>query len=200
MGGLWQLLNSGADTAQSIPLTRFDTAELTTLINTDGFFMQNAQMFDSSLFRISPAESRSMDPQQRILLESCHSVLAVHSAQTSWSIDRDIGLFVGIMNTEDWMVQSNSPYMATGRGGAAAAGRVSFVLDLHGPCCNIETLCSSSLVALDVAYLNILLAQCLACVVSGVNLVLQPRTSIFLSTVGAMSPVGRCAFVLLVCE
>lgn len=65
-----------------------------------GGFVARALHFDAVLFSVPPSEASSMDPQQRILLESAYS--AVHGA--AWRRTTLHGeqwpVFVGIMNTD----------------------------------------------------------------------------------------------------
>ena len=63
----------------------------------------------------------------------------------------DAGVFLGI-ERPDWALAQPptaraSVYAVTGDNVSAAAGRVSFVLGLQGPCSSIDTACASALSA-----------------------------------------------------
>ena len=95
-----------------------------------------------------------MDPQQRLLLE--HAYMALHSASEagwrgSWG-GSDGGVFLGI-ERPDWALAQpasarSSVYGVTGDNVSVAAGRLSFVLGMQGPCSTFDTACSSALAAL----------------------------------------------------
>jgi acyl transferase domain-containing protein len=74
----------------------------------------------------------------------------------------------------------------------AAAGRVSYVLGLHGPSMAIDTACSSSLVATHVACQSLRSKECDLALAGGVNLVLSPLTSVRLARARMLAPDGRC--------
>jgi 3-oxoacyl-(acyl-carrier-protein) synthase len=73
-----------------------------------------------------------------------------------------------------------------------AAGRLSYILGLQGPSLAIDTACSSSLVALALACQSLRAGQSRMALAGGVNLMLSPEPSIYLSKVRALSPQGRC--------
>ena len=89
-----------------------------------------------------------MDPQQRLLLEVGYE--AQHSVDVCREDALNTGIFLGIMNA-DWAARSTerlSVYDATSGAISIAAGRISFVLGMQGPCCSYDTACSSALIAL----------------------------------------------------
>ena len=91
-----------------------------------------------------------MDPQHRLLLEAGY--MATHGAgqRRGELLRRDVGIFVGIMNTDFASIAgSESAYAATGIQVSIASGRLAFALGTQGPCASIDTACSSALVALD---------------------------------------------------
>ena len=84
----------------------------------------------------------------------------------------NVGVFVGIMSTEfrDALQQSNA-FGMTGTGHCFAAGRISYVLGLHGPCASLDSACSSALVAVDTALRDARAGRIDYAVVGGVNLI-----------------------------
>ena len=73
-----------------------------------------------------------------------------------------------------------------------AAGRLSYLLGLHGPSVVLDTACSSSLVAVHLACQSLRLRECDAALAGGVNLILAPEISINFSKSHMMAPDGRC--------
>ena len=92
-----------------------------------------------------------MDPQQRLLLELGYAALHGSSQRRVALMGCDGGVFLGI-ERPDWALAQppaarGSVYAVMGDNVSAAAGRVSFVLGLQGPCSSVDTACSSALAA-----------------------------------------------------
>ncbi len=162
--------------------------------------MDNIGDFDSNFFGISPREAESMDPQQRILLEvSWHAL-----EQAGCTIDSLKGsktsVFAGIATQDYSFVRSRfsdldaiTPYEGTGNALSVATGRISYLLGLTGPSVSVETACSSSLVSLHLAIQSLRTKESDMALAGGVNLILNPATSVVFSKAMLLSPSGRCA-------
>jgi acyl transferase domain-containing protein len=119
------------------------------------------------------------------------------STRASWP-GTATGVFVGISHAD--YAQRLTPaerlaissYLATGNTASTAAGRIAFLLGFTGPCLAVDTACSSSLVALHLACQSLRQRECDVALVAGVNLLVAPESSIFLSKAGALSVDGRC--------
>src|SRR6185369_3011513 len=83
-------------------------------------------------------------------------------------------------------------YAGTGNTPSAAAGRLSYLLGFQGPCMAIDTACSSSLVAIHQAFQSLRVGECDMALSGGVNVILSPAATIFLSKVRALAPDDRC--------
>jgi len=120
-----------------------------------GGFIENAEMFDNTAFGISPAEAHAMDPQQRLLLEMGYKSLHEGGAMRQGIMGGDTGVFLGIERPDWALVQPPSArasvYSVTGDNVSVAAGRISFVLGLQGPCQSFDTACASALTAAHAA-------------------------------------------------
>ena len=117
-----------------------------------GGFVSGAERFDSRLFGISVAEVGAMDPQQQLLLELGYGALHASARRRSLLMGSNSGVFLGI-ERPDWAIAQPpsaraSVYAVTGDNVSAAAGRLSFVLGLHGPCSSVDTACASALSAM----------------------------------------------------
>lgn len=129
-----------------------------------------------------------MDPQQRIILEVIYECLESAGYSISQLRGSSTGFFVGQMS-DDYRemilrdVDCHPQYTATGSARSILANRVSYVFDWKGPSLNIDTACSSSLAALHLAVQSLRSGETDMAVVAGVNLVLNPETFSFLSSV-----------------
>ena len=195
--------SSGADAlAPGLPLARrelalatdgMDLASLEARRVMHGGFLRGAQLFDASAFGLAPQETWCMDPQQRALLEV--GAAALVREEVKGPPPPPVGVFVGI-EIQDFermlALRPTSVFSATGFSLSVASGRLSFSLDLHGPCVAYATACSASLVACHSAHEAWRAARCGSAVAAGVNLILWPAIATMLAKAGMTSPRGRC--------
>ena len=83
-------------------------------------------------------------------------------------------------------------FFGTGVATSVAAGRISFALGLQGPALSIDTACSSSLVGVHLACQSLRSGESEVALAGGVNLILGPWVTIYMSKARALSPTGRC--------
>ena len=108
------------------------------------------------------------------------------------------GVFLGIAGQDfSQLVTGQGPeamhgHVAAGISLAIAAGRLSYVLGLSGPCMSLDTSCSSALVAISLACDSLRAGRSSMALAGGVNLILAPEISIVLSKAGMMAADGRC--------
>ena len=137
-----------------------------------------------------------MDPQQRLLLELGYAALHGSSQRRVTLMGGDGGVLLGIERPEWALAQPplarSSVYAVTGDNVSAAAGRVSFVLGLQGPCLSVDTACSSSLVAAHLGYGGLRSGVCSDAIVCGVNLTLSAYSSGMFKRAGMLAEDGRC--------
>jgi acyl transferase domain-containing protein/acyl-CoA synthetase (AMP-forming)/AMP-acid ligase II/NAD(P)-dependent dehydrogenase (short-subunit alcohol dehydrogenase family)/acyl carrier protein len=190
---LWELLINGIDPVTAVPAERWDVKQF------NGSFTDHPELFDAGFFGISPKEAVSMDPQQRILLET--SFLALQDAGYTLPAIRntDTGVFVGLSHSDYIRAhiyadnpEKIDPYSLTGTISSTAAGRLSYFFDLSGPALVINTACSSSLVAVHYACQSLQSGDCSMALAGGVNLLLTPEPFIALSEIQALAADGRC--------
>eukprot|EP00656_Telonema_subtile_P055640 TRINITY_DN8675_c0_g1_i4.p1 TRINITY_DN8675_c0_g1~~TRINITY_DN8675_c0_g1_i4.p1 ORF type:complete len:1250 (+),score=219.87 TRINITY_DN8675_c0_g1_i4:292-4041(+) len=162
-------------------------------------FVANAEMFDHRVFGMSPAEVRATDPSHRVLLQQVYGAVASAGHSKGALLGSATGMFLGICNVSDWgNVQrddsSRGPgvFGAHGSDGGAAAGRVSYLFGLKGPCMSVNTACSSSLVAVDSARQNLRLGTCERSLVGGVCLHLHASSFVAFCALHALSRDGQC--------
>lgn len=161
--------------------------------------MDRIAEFDADFFGIAPREAESMDPQQRILLEVSWHALEQAGYTMAELKGSKSGVYIGI-GMQDYSalrglggtVETLSPYDGTGNALSVSAGRISYVYGLRGPSMAIETACSSSLVAMHLAIQGLRSGETDMAIAGGVNLVMNPATSIVFSKAMLLSPDGRC--------
>jgi len=201
----WQLLQNGVDAITEIPPERWsldafydpDVSVPGKMTTRYGSFLKDIDRFDPAFFGISPREAISMDPQQRLLLETGWEALENAGQSPEKLLGTQTGVFVGIANSDYFrMVISDlekiDTYASTGGTLSVAAGRISYLLGLHGPAMSVDTACSSSLVAIHLASQSLRQKECNLALVGGVNLTLTPEANINFSKAGMMALDGRC--------
>ncbi len=163
-----------------------------------GAFLSDIRTFDAGFFGISPREAVALDPQQRLLLEVAWEALEHAAISPASLVGSATGVFIGISNADYAARLSRRDrldaggYLATGNTNSTAAGRLSFFFGFRGPCVAIDTACSSSLVAVHQACQSLRRGESEVVLAGGVNLLLNPETTIFLSHGRALSPTGAC--------
>ena len=202
----WELLARGDHAVTGVPSVRWDPAAFEQYLKPEdrprsrfGAFLEDVRGFDAGFFGISPREAATLDPQQRLLLEVAWEALEDAAIIPQSLAGSATGVFVGISSAD--YAQRMSPrerlatrgYIGTGNASSTAAGRVSFVLGLQGPSMSIDTACSSSLVALHLAVRSLRHGECDAALAAGVNVIVNPETTILLSNARALSPRGTCS-------
>ncbi|HEY1576146.1 MAG TPA: type I polyketide synthase [Terracidiphilus sp.] len=201
----WQLLHCGEDAISEIPADRWDADHYYNQdfhapgkMNTRwGGFLDGFDQFDPSFFGISPREASAMDPQQRLLLEVAWEALWDAGIAPDRLGGTSTGVFLGVYGTDYARLllenaRAIGPHTCAGAAHSMASGRISFLLDLHGPSITIDTACSSSLVAVHLACQSLRSGSCRVAVAGGVSLKFRPEHYLCLSKVGMISPDGRC--------
>lgn len=162
-----------------------------------GGFMKEIDKFDPLFFGISPREAQTMDPQQRIFLQTVWKAIEDSGQKVSDLSGTRTGLFVGVATNDYIDVMSRlqvalDGYSASGNSHSVLANRVSFLLNLRGPSAPLDTACSSSLVALHRAIESIHTGSCDMAIVGGVQVMLSPAAYISFSMAGMLSGDGKC--------
>ena len=205
--GFWQLLIEGRDAIlpiarDGLELARFYDPRPGTpgrMMSSWGGFLQDLELFDADFFGISPREAASLDPAQRLLLETAWEALEDAAIDPLTLAGTPVGVFVGqwLSDFESRLFADTTQvdlYATTGSGRYATSGRLSYFLGLTGPSLTLDTACSSSLVAVHLACQSLRSGESSVAVAAGVNVILQPQITIAYSQSGMMAPDGRCKF------
>lgn len=203
----WTLLSEGIDGIQDRPafhsyIDPYYDEDLTKrdVIYTKkgGFLDQHPASFDAEFFRISALEASSMDPQHRLVLEVTWEALENAGIPPSNLAGSNTGVFIGICSNDyAWkLVKKNTReidiYLGSGNAYSPVAGRLSYLLDIHGPSLAIDTACSSSLTSTHVAVNSLRSGECDIAIVGGIQRYLSPEYWMNLCKSRILSPDGQC--------
>src|SRR5260370_1215153 len=136
-----------------------------------------------------------MDPQQGLFLQACwHSIESAGYDARVLSGSK-CGVFVGCAGGEysQWSRQNQlSAQGFTGNAMSILAARISYFLNLQGPCLSIDTACSSSLVAIANACDSLTVGGSDLALAGGVYVMAGPEMHIMTAQAGMLSPEGKC--------
>ncbi|CAM2067521.1 Amino acid adenylation domain-containing protein [Sulfidibacter corallicola] len=140
-----------------------------------GGFLDRIDGFDAQLFKMTPVEARSIDPQERLLLETVWACLE-NAGYTSAELNRlagRVGVFTGSMWSEYQQHAANQGQAAVSFP-SSMANRISHFFGFKGPSIAVNTSCSSAMTALHYACRSIKAGDCKAAIIGGVNLMSHP--------------------------
>ncbi|KAK8101457.1 polyketide synthase [Apiospora kogelbergensis] len=204
----WELLEKGVDAIQDVPKDRWDADALYdpdplvpgTSYCRRGGFLDSIDSFDASFFGITPREASTLDPQQRLMLETSWEALERAGYTLEQLRGSPTGVFIGVSTTAanvgsaaaDGDPASLDGYVSTGLAGGTMSGRVAYSFGLEGPAMTVDTACSASLVATHLACAALRRGECDLALAGGVALLLTPALHIEFSRLRGLSPDGRC--------
>lgn len=157
--------------------------------------LETYDLFDPLFFNISPTEAECMEPQQRVFLQAVWHCIENAGYNPHALSGSQCGVFVGCGPSEYLHVSPERQLSAQGFTGAASsilAGRISYFLNLRGPCVAIETACSSSLVAIANACDSLNAGNSDLALAGGVYVMAGPNMHIMSTQAGMLSVDGRC--------
>ncbi|OCQ18832.1 hypothetical protein A7985_22720 [Pseudoalteromonas luteoviolacea] len=200
----WEALASGQDMIKEVPEERWSSEHYYQASDTPVKGKTNSKWlgaltnydtFDPLFFNLSPKEAMSMDPQQRLFLESCwNSIEDAGYAPQQLSGSR-CGVFVGCASA-GYQLQARELQVSapgfTGDATSILAARIAYFMNLQGPCVSIDTACSSSLVAISQACDSLTNADSDMALAGGVYVMSGPELHLKSAQAGMLSPDGRC--------
>jgi acyl transferase domain-containing protein/threonine dehydrogenase-like Zn-dependent dehydrogenase/short-subunit dehydrogenase/acyl carrier protein len=204
----WEMMLNETDTIGNVPANRWDSKKYYS--NNDarsgkiraqqgGFLTENALEFDSMFFDMSPRESESLDPQQRMLMEVAYEALENAGIPLETVKGSSTGVFVGGFMLDNLVTQTApknqyhiNSHSISGVAMTMLSNRLSYIFDLKGPSLTIDTACSSSLIATHYACQSIWNGESSMAMVGGVNYMLSPESSILMSKGKFLSKHSRC--------
>jgi len=203
---LWRNLREGRET-----ITTFSEAEIRAAgidpsylavpgyVNR-GSVLEAIDQFDAGFFGFSARDAETIDPQQRLFLESAWECLEDAGCDPE-SFPGLIGVFAGSdQSSYLYQIFNNIDLSAYGYGGMMAIGnekdylatQVSYKLNLRGPSLNVQTSCSTSLVTICVACQNLVHGYCDIALAGGVAVSVPQKKGYWYQPGGIVSPDGHC--------
>ena len=191
----WSLLSSGKCAWSDVPPDRFTwtsfyhpNPDINGATNHRGghFLSQDISAFDAGFFGISPSEANSIDPQQRLQLETAYEALENAGVTLDQARGSKTAVYVAIFGRDyDRMMNKDTTdfakYHMTGVGDSIVSNRISYTFDLKGPSMTLDTGCSGGLVALHQACQSLRTEESNMALVGGTNLILSPDSMISMS-------------------
>ncbi|KAI1762632.1 hypothetical protein GGR53DRAFT_500984 [Hypoxylon sp. FL1150] len=201
----WDILEKGKNVVSEIPPWRFDvsrydessTSATRKFGNKYGNFLEDPFQFDAGFFNISPREAKSMDPQQRLILQAALEALedSGYAPDSTRTFQKDsFGVYVGVATGDyvDNLRDNIDVYYSPGTLRAFLSGRISYAFGFHGPSLVVDTACSSSLVGLYQACQALRSGECTAALAGGVNVISSPDMYIGLARAHFLNSTGQC--------
>ena len=179
-GGAWQGVPGDPDAAD--PAYRM------------GSFIKGLDSFDPQFFRVSPKEAWTIDPLQRLLLETSWQAVEDSAIDPERLKGSRGGVYVGLGVSEYRSVIEKSGRAGghLNTAGSVTVGRVAFSLGLEGPAVPLDLACASSLVAVHQAVESLRRGEIDVALVGGVNATLSNGVTGALAESGMLSSQGQC--------
>ncbi|HET9183290.1 MAG TPA: SDR family NAD(P)-dependent oxidoreductase [Candidatus Angelobacter sp.] len=202
----WENLRQGIDSISFLSAEELEPSGVDPAALSDpcyvkaGAFLDKIEFFDASFFGITATEARMMDPQHRVFLQCCWSALE-DAGYNPENYEGAIGLFAGARTSSYLFNLYSNPEVAGAMGAfeiglgndmAFLTSRVSYKLNLRGPCYSVHTACSTSLVAVHLACQSLLIDECQMALAGGVAINVPQKTGYLYKRGGILSPDGRC--------
>jgi len=154
-------------------------------------FLDDIEQFDTVVYNLNDVESRTMDSQQRILLN------AMFKASQSWNYlhRSQCSVYVGLAPNEHSSTTAafceQGVYTATSEAISVGSGRISYMFGLKGPSMTVDTACSASLVASHLSIRGIKACESMCSIIAGA-LIIVKQSCQRLQKAGMLSVSGRC--------
>ena len=201
LDAFWRLLESGADAVTEGRRESGlwsggagDPAAETAAMRWGGF-VEGLDRFDAKFFGIRPIEARTMDPRQRMLLETSWRALEDAGIDPGPLGGSRTGVYAGLTGGSEYrdlIAASGQDDSYLGTAASVALGRIAYTLGLMGPAVPVDATCASSLVAVHQAVAALQQGEVELALAGGVHTALSPSVAKFMAEYGMLSKTGRC--------
>lgn len=204
---LWRALAEGRDLVTEVPPYRWDADAIYDpepgvpgkLASRWGGFIDDVCGFEPGFFGLTEHEAERMDPQSRLLLETACEALEHAGLRPHGLSGSSTGVFAGHTH-DDYLTLTNrdepgrwDAHSVIGTDRSSATGRISYLLGLRGPAVTLDSSGSSSLVAVHLGCQALRTGEVDLALAGGVTLDLTPESAFTTTTMGMLSPTGRCS-------
>ncbi|OOM76971.1 gramicidin S synthase 2 [Clostridium puniceum] len=205
INSFWRNIYNGVNN-----ITHFNNEELinagfdANLVQNNNFvkakgIINDVDTFDYKFFGFSPKEASVMDPQLRLLHETCWEVFE-NAGYVPDKYKKSIGVFIGAASNIGWITRNfsnmNNPierYEASILNDKDFfSTRIAYNFNLRGPALNIQTGCSTSLVNIDIACEYLKSGKCDMAIAGGVSISLPVKSGYLFNEGMILSPDGNC--------
>ncbi len=171
----WDNLAAGVDSIRHLDDAELDALGVDPALRAHPAFVPasarypGAEDFDPAFFDMTPREAETTDPQHRVLLECAYEALQ-SAGYVGASYPGAIAVYAGV-GLNSYLIHNLLPrtellqtlgmhQLLLGNDKCYASSRISYKLDLRGPCVAVDTSCSTSLVAVAMAYKSLISFEC----------------------------------------
>lgn len=194
----WANLVAGKNCISEVPAELWDWREIWTTekgvegksYTRWGGFMNDVDKFDPLFFNISNLDAQSLDPQERLFLETVYHTIEDAGYAREQLAGRKVGVYAGAMWSQYQLYGVDSAN--AGSSYASIANRVSYWFNFTGPSIGLDTMCSSSLTTVHLACESLRRGETELAIAGGVNVTVHPNKYMFLSKTGFASTEGLC--------
>ena len=135
-------------------------------------YVKEIDKFDADFFGIPPREAKTMDPDQRIFLQTAYEAIESAGYSGNSVYGSNTGVFVGIDHVSDLkykQLAAKDPMVVTGTWPGILASRLSYIYNFSGPSMVIDTACSSGLVSIHNACNSLRNGECDMAIAGGLS-------------------------------